>query len=219
MDEMIYPEIFDGKVMGFFTGKGLGIDVEPLVGRPVYMPLQRHTNIVMALGDSLRPRKADAVITDRHDIMLGVQVADCVPILLYDAKKRIIGAVHAGWKGTASGILKRTLKLMAEKFGSKPSDILMAAGPSIRVCCYEVGQDVLKAVVKQTGKGDYHNENGRKPYLDLTFANKQQAVSSGVPERHIWTVQECTMCHPHLFHSYRFSKRLTGQQGGFIGLP
>lgn len=234
MEEMIFPEIFDGRVLGFFTGKSLGTEVEPITGRRLYMPIQKHTGKVLvldgatgpslkALDGSLKPRRADAIITKRSDIMLGVQVADCVPILLYDRKKRVIAAVHAGWRGTAQGILKATIEKMTEVFKTRPADILMATGPAIRWCCYGVGADVLKAVVRETGKetenGQYHTKKDGRLCLDLPSANRQQALSMGVPKRGIWMADECTFCLPQEFHSYRYSKTHAGRQGGFIGLP
>ncbi len=155
MEEMIFPEIFDGRVLGFFTDKELGVDIGPVVGKKIFMPVQKHTGNVMVLSQKTSVKVADAVITNRKDLMLGVQVADCVPILLFDRGKSIIAAVHAGWRGTAKGVLKKTVEEMMSKFRSNPKDILMATGPAIRWCCYAVGEDVLKAVRKETGKGEY----------------------------------------------------------------
>ena len=223
MDDMIFPEIFDGHVMGFFTGREIGIDIEPVVHRRVYMPVQEHTGDITILKADLGPVTADAVITDRADILIGVQVADCVPILLYDRARQIIAAVHAGWKGTANGVLKKTVTTMQETFSCRPEDILMATGPAIKWCCYGVGRDVLEAVVRETGssepQGEYHMERDGKLCLDLPSANKTQALSVNIPEHHIWTAEECTFCYPERFYSYRHSKGPTGRQGGFIGLP
>lgn len=218
-EDMIFPEIFDGRVLGFFTDKELGIDIGPVVGRKIFMPLQKHTGKVMVLAPKGAEKVADAVITDRKDLMLGVQVADCVPILLFDRKKSIIAAVHAGWRGTAKGVLKRTVEEMKSKFCSDAKDILMATGPAIRWCCYTVGEEVLKAVRKETGEGDYFMMKNGNICLDLPTANKTQATSVGIPEHNIWMAEECTFCHPDRFFSYRHNKKTAGRQGGFIGLP
>jgi YfiH family protein len=219
MDSMTFPEIFEGHVMGFFTDRRLGVDVEPLTGRKVYFPTQSHSDTVKVLASGLRPAKADAVITCRRDILLGVKTADCVPILLHDWNMSVIGAVHAGWKGTAKGILKKTIKKMKEKFNSRPGDILVAIGPAIKWCCYEVGEDVAKAVARATGDGDYCRTVKGKHLLDLQSSNIRQAIAMGINERNISLLEECTHCSSGKYHSYRQARGEAGRQGGFIGFP
>jgi len=216
---MIFPEIFDGHVMGFFTDRELGLAVQGLTGRRVYMPRQEHTDKVVVLDSGLTPKVADAVVSDRDDIMLGVGTADCVPILLYDRVGGVSAAVHAGWKGTAKGILKKTLKVMQDKFGTNPRHILVAMGPAIKWCCYVVGDDVLEAVKKQTGDGEYFMVKDGQNCLDLQTANKFQGLSVGIKDSNISIIEECTYCHPDTYHSYRYDKSDKGRQGGFIGLP
>lgn len=218
-----YPDIFENRVTAFFTGRNPGTDVRGLTGKKtVYFPVQKHTGNIAVVGSDLSLRKADAVITNRKDILIGVQVADCVPILLYDRKNGVndpaIGVVHAGWRGTAGGILKNTIKEMKVRYRSEPEDILIAIGPAIRWCCYDVGSDVLEAVIKETGSGEYHTEKEGKHCLDLPSANKCQALSAGIPGDNIWMSGECTYCYPEKFYSYRYSKGSTGRQGGFIGM-
>jgi YfiH family protein len=219
MKDMIFPEIFDGYVLGFFSDRELGIDVEHITGRRVYFPIQTHSAGVKVLESDLKPTKADAVVTIRRDILLGVQTADCVPMLLLDRDAAVIGAVHAGWKGTAKAILKKTITKMQKKFNSRPEDILLAIGPAIRWLCYEVGSDVLEAVVEATGEGEYYSEQGGKNYLDLQLANVHQARTAGVREINISVTEDCTYCYPDRYHSYRRSKEAAGRQGGFIGFP
>jgi len=216
---MIFPEVFDGQVMGFFTDRETGTEVQAVTGKTVYFPIQKHTDIVTVVDKDIRPRIADAAITKRSKILLGIQVADCVPILLYDRENRIIGAVHAGWKSTAGEILKKTVRTMKEAFGTRPQETLVAIGPSIKQCCYEVGLEVLEAVKNATGKGNFHGRRGKKIYLDLQRANMFQALSLGITERHMSIIEECTYCNPDKYYSYRFSKGSTGRQGGFIGIP
>ncbi len=221
MQYIIYPEIFN--IKAFFTGKAPGVDTETLKKlsgkKHIYFPVQKHTGKVITLDSDMTPKIADAVITKRKDILIGVQVADCVPILLYDRKRNVIGTVHAGWRGTAKGILKNTIKEMTIRYNSKPEDIIIAMGPAIRWCCYHVGDDVLEAVKKETGSGEYHTVRDGKYCLDLPSANKYQALSTGISEKNIWIFEECTYCYPEKFHSYRYSKGTTGRQGGFIGMP
>lgn len=231
-EPIITPPIFHRlPVKAFFTTKafcGNEFRVQSSGVDAIYLPIQKHTDKVLILDSDIEPKIADAVITNRKGILIGVQVADCVPILLYDAEKGVAGVVHAGWRGTAAGILKNTINAMTGRFYSSPSDILVAIGPAIRWCCYEVGYEVIEAVEKAMGsKGtgislelskDYIIKKGEKYCLDLPTANKYQAISSGIKPEHIWMSCECTFCLPEKYYSYRYAKGTTGRQCGFIGI-
>lgn len=223
MNSLIFAENFKGHVTALFTGKSPGADTGHIAEilkvktRDFYLPIQKHTDKVLVLESSREPSIADAVITCEKGVFIGVQVADCVPILLYDPKKEVIGAVHAGWRGTAGGILKNTLRTMEKRFRCDARDVLIAIGPSIKSCCYEVGYDVVQAVERATGEGDYLVRKGEKYYLDLSAANRRQAISLGVAEGGIWISEECTFCSPDKFFSYRYARGSVGRQGGFIG--
>lgn len=201
----------------YFPGLEHGSAETFLAGKPdsIYLPVQKHTGTVHVLDSDLGPVVADAVVTSRKNVLIGIRVADCVPVLMYDREKQIIGAVHAGWKGTAQRIIANTVKTMREEFGCSAGDISAAIGPSIRQCSYEVGEEVMGRVMEATGEGDYYSKNGGKCSLDLSRANRIQALSAGVREGNIWQSGECTFCSHERFYSYRHSKD-TGRQGGFI---
>ena len=224
MDTLIRPDIFDDRVMAFFTRKTVGADYETIstllaIGRDdICMPLQQHTDIVWLMKADRTPVAADAVITREKCVLIGVKVADCVPVLLHDRVRSVVGAVHAGWRGTALQILKKTVSFMVDNFRSDPHDICMAFGPSIRSDCYCVDADVKGAVMRASGPGDYVVPKGGKFYLDLVSANIHQAFSKGIPPGNIWTSPECTCCNPRDFHSYRYHGSHAGRQGGFIGI-
>ena len=184
----------------------------------IYLPIQKHTNKIHILGSDHKPVVSDAVIIDKKHILIGVLVADCVPILIYDNIRGIIGAVHAGWRGTAKKILKETILTMQDQFGSIPADISVAICPSIRQCSYEVDEDVNIAVQEATGEGDYYRRQGNKYFIDLSSANRIQTLNMGILSKNIWQSDECTFCKPEKYYSYRYSKGLSGRQGGFIGL-
>ncbi|BCB96929.1 laccase domain protein [Dissulfurispira thermophila] len=224
-EPIVTPPIFSGfLVNAFFTTRTLGCNIDAvskafnIPPNNIYLPIQKHTDKVLILDYSLEPKIADAVITNRKDILIGVQTADCVPILLYDKKTHVVGAVHAGWRGTAEGILKKTIEVMVERFYSIPSDIMVATGPAIRWCCYGVGYEVIEAVTRVTGNGDYIIKRGEKYCIDLPTANTYQAISSGVLLDNIWMSGECTFCLPEKYYSYRYAKGATGRQCGFIGI-
>jgi|MudIll2142460700_1097286.scaffolds.fasta_scaffold06543_3 hypothetical protein len=224
MDILIRPDIFDGQVKAFFTGKSLGADrdkiskVFSIDKDDIYLPLQKHSDIVWLLNSDRTPVTADAVITQAKGILIGVQVADCVPALLHDKKNSVVGAVHAGWRGTSLQIMKKTILFLVEQFDSDPHNINVAFGPSIRGNCYAVSTEVKDAVLKATGPGDYVIPRDGKFCMDLSSANMLQALSAGIPLKNIWRSHECTFCNPRDFHSYRYHKDYAGRQGGFIGI-
>ncbi len=230
---IVIPPNFSGsEVKAFFTTKALqSYEFGP--PHKIYLPIQKHTDKVLILDYDLEPKIADAVVTNRRNVVIGVQTADCVPILLYDIKKGVAGAVHAGWRGTAAEILKKTIHAMTDRFYSSPSDIFIAIGPAIKWCCYGVGYEVIEAVEKVTSlefgdfgeigravrsSKDYIIKKGEKYCLDLPTANKYQALSSGVKPEHVWMSDECTFCLPEKYYSYRYAKGTTGRQCGFIGI-
>lgn len=224
MDRLICPDIFNGNVKAFFTRKPLGVDIKEISiifsirKEDIYLPLQKHTNKVLVVESDLKPKIADALITKRKGIFIGVQVADCVPILLLDKRNSTVGAVHAGWRGTAARIITKTIESMMKHFSSSPEDIHIAIGPSIRWSCYQVGYEVRNAIYNATGDGEYYIHKDGRYCIDLSSANIYQAVSMGVPKKNIWISHECTYCNPKEYYSYRFDKGITGSQGGFIGI-
>jgi hypothetical protein len=221
---ILHPENFRGRVTAFFTGKNPGVSIKEISRftktseSHIYLPIQKHTDKVIVLDSDLSPLIGDAVITNNKGMIIGVQVADCVPILLYDMKREVIGAVHAGWRGTAEAILIKTIRMLSSRYNSDPEDIVVAMGPSVKWCCYEVDHNVAQAVGKATGKGEYVRRKGEKFYLDLPAANKYQAMSEGIKEENIWTTPDCTFCNPDRYCSYRYAKGPTCRQGGFIGM-
>jgi len=223
MNRLIFPDIFGPHVTAFFTGKipGAGLhEISALLKireEDIFLPIQKHTDKVLVLDSAREPRIADAVVTREEGILIGVQVADCVPVLVCEKEKGVYAAVHAGWRGTAEGILKKTIEIMKEKFMCRAQDILVAIGPSIKGCCYEVDYEVVHKVGRETGEGEYFQKKGEKYYLDLALANRLQAVSMGVSGRNIWVSPDCTFSNPDKYYSYRFSQGSTGRQAAFIG--
>ena len=160
-DPITTPPIFEGlHVKGLFTDRHFNMSLSN-----VYLPIQKHTDKVIVLEHDMEPKIGDAVVTSRRDVLIGIKVADCVPVLIFDTVRKAIGAVHAGWRGTADGILKNAVSVMLDRFCSSPSNLLVAIGPSIKKCCYCVGNDVVEAVSKVTGAGAYVAQKSEKYYL------------------------------------------------------
>lgn len=157
---------------------------------------------------------SDAMVTNQNETCLLILVADCVPLLLYDRKKKVIAAIHAGWKGTVGLITWKTVHKMLSVWDCKPQDIICAIGPSIGPCCYQVGQEVIDLVKKkfQAHKQliGYISESG-KGYLNLWEANRKQLLDCRIPEENIEISGLCTHCHSNIFFSSRKCKGLTGR--------
>jgi len=155
--------------------------------------------------------RADALLTTIPGVVLTILTADCVPILLYDPVRRVVGAVHAGWKGSRLGIVGKTVRMMTEHYDSRPEEILSAIGPAIGGCCYEVGPEVA----------DYFREvpgavlpaRGTRSRLDLKTVNRRQLLEAGVRSTHIEVSPLCTACEHEHFFSYR---REGGCDGRFM---
>jgi len=162
----------------------------------------------------------DAMVTDTPDICLTVLQADCVPLLFFDSKKKVIGVAHAGWKGTVRVIAQNTVKVLKEKFNCLPDDILVGIGPSIGPCCYGVGPEVIVQIDEASqNKRKYIDEAlDGKCYFNLWEANKTQLVQAGIPERNIEIARICTYCNHTVFFSYRYQQRETGRFGAGIML-
>ena len=151
----------------------------------------------------------DAMITNEKDLCLFLFAADCVPILFYDPEKNIIGAAHAGWKGTLKKIASETVLIMKNEFGCNPEDMIACLGPSISVDNYEVGDDVVEEALSVFGKKeDYliYNSKSKKYHFDLWFTNKKILLDTGIKEENIQIADMCTYHHTDKFFSARRQK-------------
>ena len=169
-----------------------------------------------SLNDAIED--CDALITDQKNIMLTILTADCVPILLFDTKQKVIAAVHAGWKGTEQKIVLQTVKKMQEVFNSEPKDILAGIAPSIGKCCYEVDWNVAQHF--KDIKDAYHEkgEKEEKYMLNLPYINKVQLLQAGLSEHHIEMSNICTACEVENYFSYRKENGCSGRFMSIIGL-
>ena len=182
---------------------------------------------VRNVEDTRQPEKAlgetvycDALTTATQRILVGVKTADCVPILLADARTGACAAVHAGWRGTVSQIVARTLENMSGEYGTRPGDVCAAIGPAAGGCCYEVGREVIEAfreTFHDAGALFTPTRDGHAR-VDLQRANREQLTAAGLSPENIHTAPLCTMCRPDLFFSYRREKRLHGRTGRLLGV-
>ena len=205
---------FSTKPQGFKTAEeamaGLGLDDFPSV-----VPKQVHgTDIVFADDGKVPVRPvADGAITKTLGIVLVVKVADCVPIYLVDPRTPAIGLIHAGWRGASQAIANKAVLRMQEVFGTDPRDLVVALGPSIQECCYEVGKEVAICFPESVRR-----RRGEKWHLNLAGANTLDLVKAGVLSENINTSTPCTSCNAKRFYSYRRDQRIAGRHYAVLAL-
>jgi YfiH family protein len=144
--------------------------------------------------------EGDALVTAVPGALLTVRTADCIPVLLADERRRVVAAVHAGWRGTLQDVVGVAIRSMRERFSSRPEDLRAAIGPGIGACCYEVGREVAVQFKELFPERD-DLDGGTK--LDLAEANRRRLLAAGVPAARISIAGLCTCCRPEEFHSYR----------------
>ena len=192
--------------------------------------------------------RGDGMMTDVPGVMLGVQVADCVPVLVADVRRRAVAAFHAGWRGTLKRIVERGIGTMRLRYGSKPEDLVAVVGPSIGACCYSVGEEVRHEFESQfayapelfsevydsdpvrdkypllflTARAPGHSNIGPQIHLDLWEANRRQLLDAGLKAKRILVIGECTACARVKgglkYFSHRGESGFAGRMMGVIGL-
>ena len=204
----------------------MGVAVEDMV-----LSKQTHTtNVRVVTAEDkgkgvMRERNytdVDGMITNVPGICLVTSYADCVPLYFVDPVKKAIGLSHSGWRGTVNRMGEVTLQRMKEAFGTRPSDVWTAIGPSICQDCYEVSEDVAQEFISAfEGRADnrllYRKKNG-KYQLNLWRANEIVMEEAGILPENIHTTQLCTCCNPELLYSHRASKGKRGNLAAFLGL-
>lgn len=176
---------------------------------------QVHSNRVLVADHPGVLGEGDALITNQPGITLAVRTADCLPILMADVRNRAIAAVHAGWRGSILEIVPKTMQAMANRFGTDPDDLVIAIGPGIGACCFEVGPEVAVQF------SDFFPERGdlrQRTKVDLVETNLRLLRRNGGKVRQIATSVECSCCRPDLFYSYRRDRERVGRMTSSISL-
>ena len=192
---------------------------------------QTHTNYVRVVTEADRGKgfdrekdyhDVDGLVTNVPGLVLVTYYADCVPLFFADPVHRAVGLSHSGWRGTVSDIAGETVKVMQERYGTNPADLLGAIGPSICQGCYEVSEDVIREFQKQYEPSLYpllytKKTNG-KYQLNLWEACRQNMLRAGLLPGHIQVTDLCTGCNPEILFSHRASKGHRGNLAGFLGV-
>jgi len=190
------------------------------------------------------PPAGDGMITNKRGLILGIQTADCLPILIADPANKAVGAFHAGWRGTLARIVEKGVGVMRMHYGSDPARLLAAIGPGIGGCCYNVGAEVQAEFESQfdyaeelfhtvfesdpvrekypllfmTARAPGHSDLGPQLHLDLVKANRTQLLRAGLKEENISVSKLCTACNVKLLFSYRAEQGKTGRMMAAIGI-
>ncbi len=159
--------------------------------------------------------EADASVSTSAGWLLGIQTADCLPVLIVDPQRRQAAAAHAGWRGTARGIAAHAVQALVAR-GSRPEDLLAALGPAIGPCCYEVGDELREAFGAEDAGAFRPGPRGR-PHLDVRAVNVRQLQAAGLRSGSIHHVADCTRCRASLYPSYRRDGKAAGRMISFVG--
>ncbi|KKP59197.1 MAG: hypothetical protein UR52_C0010G0010 [Candidatus Gottesmanbacteria bacterium GW2011_GWA1_34_13] len=182
---------------------------------------QIHGNIISQVDKSNKGKlflKTDGLITQDKNLFLGVKTADCVPLFFYDSKQKIVGIVHAGWKGTLINIVQKMIENFV-KNGSDVKNIFVVIGPHIGSCCYDISKERADKFTDKFQFPKSIKERKGKYYLDLGYVNLQILLNAGVNPEHIELSYECTSCKNDIYFSYRKDTVETyGEMMGIIGI-
>jgi YfiH family protein len=212
---------------------------------PLVTLRQIHSDLIHCVTELPKePLVGDGLITRLPGILIGIQTADCLPVILVDTKHKAVGVFHAGWRGTVKRIVEKGVGEMRRCFGTLPRNIKAAVGPGIHACCYDVGPEVRQQFESQfayaedlfreikesdpvrekypllflTARAPGHSELPMKISLDLVEANRRQLIDAGVSPKNISASPLCTACRPDLLFSYRAEKGVTGRMMAVAGM-
>ena len=192
---------------------GFEIPLEDLI-----IPEQTHSDNIGIVTTPDKFNDTDALVTDKKDFVLALNFADCVPLIFYDEVKKVVAVAHAGWRGTAQKIAKKTVLKMKEEFNSDTKDIIALIGPAIGKCCYEVSSEVMQELVNTIPESEkelvYDKMSDEKAKVDLKLINKFQILATGVSK--IDLCEDCTSCKNELFFSYRKEQGHTARHSAVI---
>ena len=191
----------------FFGALHIGLD-------ELAFPMQCHSNTVRSIQTWGGYEDCDGLATNDFGVFIVISVADCVPIFLFDPVTRAVAGVHAGWRGTSSGIAKNAVAVMKDTFGSDPRNITAFIGPAAGKCCYEVGDEVAEKFDDRF----VSKTESEKWRVDMKGANRQQLESEGILQENIEVHEGCTIHESDKYHSYRRDGNSSGRMMGVIGI-
>ncbi len=230
--EALAPHLFTTRQLELTTAADVRRMADAIGAREAVLLTQVHGGAVVVIrqGEALpagRP-EADVLVSNSPNAAIAVRAADCVPLLMADARSGAVAAVHAGWRGTAARAAVAAVEAMATEFGTVASDLVVAIGPNIGSCCYEVGPELVDAfaaagherylidrwfLAPPPPRGSHQRPKMR---LDVAGANRDQLMLAGVAEENIHIAGLCTAMHLDVLTSYRMEKEKAGRIAGVI---
>jgi YfiH family protein len=211
-------------VHGFGTGKWKDADFKkkPEWAGFRFLFLNQVHSAIIRFIDRIPEKKyrGDAMITDIPEFLLIIRTADCLPVLVVDEPRKIIAAVHCGWRGTSKRVAHKVIQGMVDRYKCRPSSLLVALGPCIGGECYEVGEDVFQSFKKEGLSTEFFRAQSskKKKYLfDLKGENISQMLNLGIEKKNIYSAEGCTHCDMS-FPSYRRDRERAGRMLSFIGI-
>ena len=229
---VIAPHVFTTRQLELSSPAHLRVLGQSVGASKVAMVHQVHGHhvVVIRKGQQVSASRpdADALISDASDIAIAVRAADCVPLLMADRTRGVVAAVHAGWRGTVARVAVAAIEALGREFGTRPEDLVVAIGPNIGACCYEVGSELVDAFAA-AGHERYlidrwflspppargsHDRSALS--LDVARANVDQLILAGVPEEQVFPSGLCTAMHLDVLTSYRKEKEKAGRIAGAI---
>lgn len=186
----------------------LGID-----GDNVSFQFQTHSTIHNYVEETSFFNGSDGLYTDKKGLFLAVNVADCVPVFVYDAENEVVAGIHSGWKGTQQKIVTHTIDTLIEKYKTKPENLYVYVGPGISVKSFEVGEEVFDMF-----DDEFKEVREGKMYVDLKKDIFTRLIKQCVPKKNIEVCEYCTFADDGLFHSYRRDRGKSGRMLGVIGV-
>ncbi len=190
----------------FFTSLGI-------LESQIAFTQQKHTTNITLVDRSGMNENCDALHSNCKNVFLAISIADCTPVMLYDKGHHAIAGIHAGWRGTAGRIVKKTINEMQRSYGTNAEDIIAFIGPSAGKCCYEVGREVAEQFPKECS---VIKERG-KYMLDVKQSNMIQLLENGVLNSNIEMHPDCTI-HNNIYHSFRRDGNQSGRMLAIIGI-
>jgi YfiH family protein len=212
---------------------------------PLITNRQVHSDVIHVMRTLPQaPLAGDGMVTNLTGVAVAILTADCLPVLLVDKRNKVVGAFHAGWRGTAQRIVEKGAGIMRREFGTRPEDIYAAIGPGIGKCCYAVGEELKHEFESQFAyaaelfhevkdsdpvrkkypllflnqRAPGHGDPCIRLHLDLAEANRRQLHSAGVLDSHINILGECTACDTRRFFSHRADQGRTGRMMAVVGI-
>jgi YfiH family protein len=224
----VAPHLFSTRQLALSSAAHTAALADVLGATRVVQVNQAHgrAHVVVRSGEPAAgaPRpEADVIVSNAPDAAVAVRAADCVPVLIADGRTGAVAAVHAGWRGTCAGASPAAVSALRAEFGSRPEDLVVAIGPSIGVCCYEVGAELVDAFAGAgferylidrwfTSTPPPRGSRARNPLrLDVAGANRDQLVLAGIPEAQVHLSGLCTAMHLDVLTSYRAEKDKAGR--------